>query len=154
MAIKVFDYILGKDDRYNRLMVHNIRGLYALCCSKGKSEFYEDVLIGDILVDAENAHDYAKGIEGCRIVETAICKTVDREPAFIMKCPAGGKEELRVKIIFEDRKTFLRQYYKVTDAHRTTPIIIGGDWVPTPDETEYQSQCIIHRAKQIYYVNE
>lgn len=124
------------------------------CCTKDKNGTHVGVLIVDILVDAENVHEYANGIEGCRIVETAFLKKVEGEPAIIMKCPVGEKEELRIKIIFADKKSFLRQYERLTDVSRTTQIIIAGEWETTPNETEYQSQCIIHRAKQIYYVNE
>ncbi len=153
MLDKVWDYVLGKDDRYTKRVIHNVRGLYEVCCTQGKNEAYEGVSIGDILVDAENVREYANGIEGCRIVETAFLKKAERESAVIMKCPSGEKEELQIKIIFADKKSFLRQYDRLTDVSRTTPIIIAGEWETTPNETEYQSQCIIHRAKQIYYVN-
>lgn len=111
-------------------------------------------MIGDILVDAENAHEYAKGIEGFRIVETAFCEKVDRESALIMKCPTGEKEEFWIKIIFENKKTLVRHYFRLIDAERTTPIVIESEWEMVLNETNFQCKCMIRRPKQIYYVNE
>ena len=154
MPSKVFDYILGKRDNYTGREIHNIAGLYRICRSKEKNDTYNDVMIDDILVDAQNVEKYQNGIKGCRIVEASIGQKVEGEAAYIMSCPAGDSPKCKVKIIFENKKTSIRHHYKLTDATRTLPIIIAGDWEPTLNETEYQSQCIIHRAKQIYYVNE
>ena len=154
MPARVFDFILGKKHDYTKREVHNIADLYNICCSKEKNETYNDVMIDDILVDSQNVEKYQNGIKGCRIAEASIGEKVEREAAYIMSCPAGDSPKYKVKIIFENKKSAVRLYYKLTDATRTQPIIIAGDWEPTPDATEYQSQCIIHRAKQIYFVNE
>lgn len=152
MPDKVFGYILGKDDRYTKYEIHNIPGLYKMCLSKGKSDTYNGVSIDDILVDAENIEKYKNGISGYRIVETSIGHNVAGEYAFIMNCPAGESSKSQVKIIFEDKRTFWRVCYRLMDSKE--PIIIAGDWEPTPDAKDAQSQCIIHRKKQIYYVKE
>ena len=154
MPNKVFSYILGIDHKYTGHEIHNISALYKVCRSKEKCDTYNDVKIDDILVDAENVEKYAKGIKGYRIVETSASHKVEGEYALIMEYPADKSSSSRVKIIFEDKRVFWRQYYKLTEANRTKPIVIAGDWELTPNEKDYKSQCIIHRAKQIYYVGE
>lgn len=149
-----FEFMVGISDKCNRFQIHRLSALYQMCLSKGKNGTYNDVLIDDILVDSENVEKYAKGIEGYRIVETESGYRNENEYAIIMKYPADKDSNYHVKIIFENKKDFWRQYYKLTDAERVEPIIIAGDWVPTPNETDYQSQCVIHRRRQIYYVNE
>lgn len=154
MSNTAFECILGMKNTGNRLQIHTLPALYKMCLSKGKSDTYKDVLIDDILADGENVEKYAKGIEGYRIVETSICHRVEGEYAFIMNYPAGDSSNSRVKIIFQDKRLFWRQYDKLNKSKHTEPIIIAGDWKLTPNETDFHSQCVIHRGRQIYYVNE
>lgn len=154
MPNKVFELMLGISNKANRFQIQRLSEFYQMCLFKGKSGTYNDVLIDDILVDRENVEKYAKGIKGYRIVETASGYRNGNEYALIMKYPVDKDSDYHVKIIFENKKAFWRQYFKLTDPERVEPIIIAGDWEPTPDEKDFQSQCVIHRRRQIYYVNE
>ena len=152
MPSQAFEFILGITDKCNRFQIHSLSALYRMCLSKEKSDSYNGVPIDEILVDVENAEKYKNGIEGYRIVETSTDYKIKGEYAFIMSYPADKSGNSKVKIIFDNKKAFWRQYYKLTDSERTLPIIIAGDWKLTPNETEFQSQCIIHRTGQIHYV--
>lgn len=154
MPNTVFEFMLGICNKGNRFQIQRLSEFYQICLSKGKNGTYNNVLIDDILVDSENVERYAKGIEGRRIVETGSGYRNGTEYALIMKYPADKDSNYHVKIIFENKKDFWRQYYKLTDAERVEPIIIAGDWEPTPNETEFQSRCVIRTRRQIYYVNE
>lgn len=154
MPNTVFELMLGICNKANRFQIQRLSEFYQMCLAKGKNGTYNDVLIDDILVDRENVDRYAKGIEGYRIVETTSGYRNGNEYALIMKCPSDKDSDYHVKIILEDKKAFWRQYFKLTDPERLDPIIIAGEWEPTPNETDFQSQCVIHRRRQIYYVNE
>ncbi|MBR3811119.1 MAG: hypothetical protein IKJ16_02150 [Agathobacter sp.] len=154
MQNEVFEYMEGKNDRINRLQKQRLSEFYQMCLLKGKSDTYNEVLMDDILINSENIERYAKGIEGFHIVETSCGHRSGNEYAIIMKCSAHRESKYSVKLIFENKNEFWRQYYKLTDSEQVDPIIVAGDWETTPNETEFQSQCIIHRRRQIYYVNE
>jgi hypothetical protein len=154
MQNKVFEYMEGKTDIINGLQKQRLSEFYQNCLLNGKIDTYNDVLIDDILIDSKNIERYEKGIEGFHIVETSCGYRSGNEYAIIMKCLARKDNKYSVKIIFENKNEFWRQYFRLTDSKQVDPIIIAGDWETTPNETEFQSQCIIHRRRQIYYVNE
>lgn len=138
----------------DRLRIHTLPALYAMCLSRGKNGTYNEVSINDILADDENVDKYSQELKGYHIVETSKYYKVEGEYAFIMNYPAGKFGENHVKIIFENKKMFWKQYEKLKDSNHMEPVIIAGDWEPTPNETDYHSQCVIHRERQIYYAKE
>lgn len=154
MPNTTFEFILGRNNRGNRFQICTLSALYRLCLSKGKNGTYNDVLIDEILADSENVKRYSNGIEGYCMVEVSKSHKVEGEYAFVMSYPASENEKSQVKIIFNDKKLFWRQYDKLNKLKHMEPVIIAGDWELTPNETEYHSQCVIHRGRQIYYLNE
>lgn len=154
MPRKAFECISGLDNKYNRLQIHTLSAFYKLCLSKGKQGTYNGVLVDDILADGENVEKYFNGIEGYRMVEVLKSHRVEDEYAFIMSYPAGEHKKCHVKIVFQDKRLFWRQYDKLNKLKNMEPVIIAGDWELTPNEPEYHSQCVIHRGQQIYCCNE
>lgn len=154
MPRKAFECIMGLDNKYNRLQIHTLSAFYKICLSKGKQGAYNGVVIDDILADSENVEKYFSGIEGYRMVEVLKSHRVEGEYAFIMSYPVGEHEKSHVKIICNDKRLFWRQYEKLNKLKYTEPVIIAGEWELTPNETQYHSQCVIHRGQQIYYLNE
>lgn len=138
-----------------KLRIHTIGVLYAMCLDKGKDGAYNKISINDILADDENFDNYKEGITGYRLVEVSKYHKVKDELAFIMNYPSLNREKIsHVKIVFEDKELFWKQYYKIKDSHYVEPIIIAGDWQVAPEGYDYHSQCRIRTDSQIYYVKE
>ena len=138
-----------------KLRIHTLPLLYAMCLSVGKSGFYNKISINELLADNENYNKYYNGIEGYRIVETSMYHKVKDEFAFIMNYPAENFGlNSWVKIIFQSKDIFWKQYDKLKNSNHIEPIIIAGNWEIVKDTSDYHSQCIIYTEDQIYYAKE
>lgn len=133
--------------------IRTLGSLYSLCINKEKRDYYNGVLIDDLIADDENYSRYSGGMEGSLIAECSFYKKAYKEFALIMNYPVDFKKSHgHVKIVFENESMFWDQYNKLKTSSHIEPIAIAGDWKKVIANPEYQSECTIYSNRQIYYV--
>ena len=134
--------------------IHTLLILYAMCLSKGKTGSYNGILIDNILADDDNYNRYKNGITGYKIVETSKYYENKSELSFMMNYPADNREVGKgswVKIKFDSKALFEKHVDKLKNSSHIEPVIIAGNWEIAPNGSKHHSECIIHKASQLYY---
>lgn len=133
--------------------ITTVRMLYAMCIGKKKTDSYNGISINDLLADAENYNDYKDGIDQPLLVECTFYKSVVGEYALLMNYPVNYKmHKGHVKVVFDSEELFKQQFKKLKGSTHKELIVIAGEWKPVHGKADYESECIITRARQIYYV--
>lgn len=137
--------------------IHTLPLLYAMCLSKGKAGNYNGVSIDDMLADDENYNRYKNGITGYKIVETSKYYEIEKDFSFMMNYPADNRvigNGSWVKVTFDSKALFEKYVDQLKNSSHIEPVIIAGDWKLAKSGSKHHSECIIHKASQIYFAKE
>lgn len=143
----------GKVGNNRKLRMCTLPNIYAMCILKAKTDNYNGFIIDDMYADTENFSRYSNGIQGFKIVETSFYYYNDNENSFMLNYPINNRGiSSWVKIIFEDKDLYFEQKRKMYGSMHIEPFIVAGDWRLSPNGSKHHSECIIHKRRQICYV--
>ena len=162
-----FNYILGQGSSFQRGDTGNKTGrkgggkpgirtlgnLYYLCINKSKNDYYNGILIDDILADKENYSRYCNNLKGNLLVECSFYKKVMNEPILLFNYPSDFKKTHNiVEVHFADQQMCWDYYWKCRECSHIEPIVIAGNWETIFHKGKYVSKCQINSSRQFMIV--
>lgn len=134
-AIKKIDNAKHKNHRKTVTAGGNqlktIREIYSMCKSYGCHDIYNNVKIGQMLLDDRSCHMYSDGILGYRIIEAKVPKYFyDKEIQTINLCTPVKTIKYKLQLMVSDKKLF-REMRDNLFNNSDKIIIVGGEWQVT-----------------------
>ena len=112
--------------------LRTIRQIYDMCKAYKCSDTYNDVKIGQMLLDDRSVYMYPKGVFGYKLIEAKVKAGYyyDNNAQTVTLCtPAkDGKYQLQLK--FDNRELFISVRDKLFN-NRDKIVLVGGNWQPT-----------------------
>lgn len=130
-----------------RKLLRTIRQIYDMCKSFDINDTYNEIKIGQMIVDDRSAYMYPKGVFGYKIIEGKVkMYFYDPQKLEIKILAPIGSERYSFILRFSDEKLF-KDIKNIIFNNREKIIVVSGEWKST-DQYNYFFTKIINK-KQI-----
>lgn len=112
--------------------LRTIRQIYDMCKSYRCSDTYNNVKIGQMLLDNRSAYMYPKGVFGYRLIEAKVKPGYfyDNNDKTITLCTPIKTKQYQLQLRFTERALFVKMRDKLFN-NKNKIILVSGDWKPS-----------------------